>query len=333
MTNLRSLILACSTVFLLGLSIGWLIGKGPSEKAELNMTYALFRGQAIKGKDVADRIKSDLQQIEKNKYQLKKSAVEELVREKVFAEKPELAKAPADFLKAEITPEELARFLKERGLVESKLSKKERENILNNMKLQKSKATNASDLEKIMTGDLKWLLPIPLPKTVLSTGSTPRLGSLFAPVKLVVASNYHCPFCPQAETRLAEIRKQFGDKLKIYYRFSMREPDNSIVRSAAEATMCADDQGKFWEYRDSLAKEPGTDVARYAEVAKGVGLNIEKWQKCLTERKHKADVENDIRDTEAAGIETAPMFVINGKAIAGQSSLSELEAVIENELQ
>ena len=332
MANLRTLLIACGTVFLLGISIGWLIGKGPSERAELNMTYALFRGQPIKGKDIAERLKTDLQQIEKNKYQLKRNAVEALVREKVFAEKPELSKAPADFMKTEITSEELARFLKERGLVENKLSKKERENILNNMKLQKSKAANTVDLEKIMTSDVKWLLPIPLPQAILSTGSTPRLGSLFAPVKIVVASNYHCPFCPQAETRLDDLRKKYGEKLRIHYRFSMREPDNSIVRSAAEATMCADDQGKFWEYRDSLAKAPGTDPVRYAEAAKEVGLNVEKWQKCLTERKHKADVENDIRDTAAAGVETAPMFVINGKAIAGQSSLSDLEAVIEHDL-
>ncbi|MBK7892527.1 MAG: thioredoxin domain-containing protein [Bdellovibrionales bacterium] len=216
---------------------------------------------------------------------------------------------------------------------ESKLSKKDRENILNNMKLQKSKTSNKTELEKVMTTDVKWLLPPPLPKAVLSTGSSPRLGSFFAPVKLIVASNYHCPFCPQAETRLTELRTKYGEKLRIHYRFSMREPDNSIVRSAAEATMCADDQGKFWEYRDNLAKAPGTDVARYAEVAKEVGLNVEKWQKCLTDRKHKADIENDIRDTTAAGIETAPMFVINGKAIAGQSSLSDLEAVVEHELQ
>ena len=333
MANLRTLLIACSTVFLLGLSIGWLIGKGPSESAELNATYALFRGQAIKGKDVADRLKSDLQQIEKNKYQLKKNAVEALVREKVFAEKPELAKAPADFLKTEITSEELTRFLKERGLVENKLSKKERENILNNMKLQKSKSSNTSSLEKIMTEDVKWLLPIPLPKAVLSKGSAPRLGSLWAPVKLIVASNYHCPFCPQAETRLEELRKKYGEKLKIHYRFSMREPDHSIVRSAAEATHCADDQGKFWEYRDTLVKAPGTDVARYAEVAKEIGLNTEKWQKCLSERKHKADIENDIRDTVAAGVATAPMFIINDKAIAGQSPLRDLESVIDHELQ
>lgn len=252
MANLRTLLIACSTVFILGLSIGWIIGNGPSENAELNSVYAVFRGQPIKGKDVADRLQNDLQQIEKNRYQLKRGAVEALVREKVFTEKPELARPPTDFLKTEITTQEFAQFLKERGLVESKISKIERENILNNMKLQKSKSAHTADLEKIMSSEVNWLLPIPLPKAVLSTGASPRLGSLFAPVKLISASNYHCPFCPQAEARLAELRKNFGDKLKIYYRFSMREPDNSIVRSAAEATMCADDQGKFWDYRDSL---------------------------------------------------------------------------------
>ena len=206
MANLRTLLIACGTVFLLGISIGCVIGKGPSERAELNMTYALFRGQAIKGKDVAERLKSDLEQLEKNRYTLKKNAVETLIREKIFAEKPELSKAPADFLKTEITSEELATFLKERGMNENKLSKKERENILNNMKLQKSKTSNKSELEKVMTTDVKWLLPPPLPKAVLSTGSSPRLGSFFAPVKLIVASNYHCPFCPQAETRLTDLR-------------------------------------------------------------------------------------------------------------------------------
>ncbi|MBK7892528.1 MAG: hypothetical protein IPJ84_17275 [Bdellovibrionales bacterium] len=110
MANLRTLLIACGTVFLLGISIGWLLGKGPSERAELNMTYALFRGQAIKGKDVAERLKGDLEQLEKNRYTLKKNAVETLIREKIFAEKPELSKAPADFLKPRLPAKSLPRF-------------------------------------------------------------------------------------------------------------------------------------------------------------------------------------------------------------------------------
>ena len=91
--------------------------------------------------------------------------------------------------------------------------------------------------------------------TDLVVGKSPVLGEASAPVTLVEFSDYQCPFCKRnATTVLPELVKQYVDSGKV--RVVMREmPIESIHQfalGAANAALCAHEQGEYWKMHDLL---------------------------------------------------------------------------------
>jgi protein-disulfide isomerase len=105
------------------------------------------------------------------------------------------------------------------------------------------------------------------------------------------------------------------------------------ARRAAEAARCAHDQGKFWEYHDVLftqaPKATPDDLGRYAAQ---VGLDRAAFDRCLTERAHRATVERDLDEGRRLGITGTPAFFINGRALIGAQPLEAFVRVVEEEL-
>ncbi len=85
----------------------------------------------------------------------------------------------------------------------------------------------------------------------IGTGTNPPLGSANANVTIVEFSDYQCPFCAKAELTLKQILQDYEGKVKIYYRdFPLNF--HKLSYQAAEASKCAGEQGKYWEYHDIL---------------------------------------------------------------------------------
>jgi protein-disulfide isomerase len=98
-------------------------------------------------------------------------------------------------------------------------------------------------------------------------------------------------------------------------------PLNSIhphAQKAAEATECADDQGKFWEYHDVVfANQSAIDVDSLKGYAEQLGLDTGTFNDCLDEGKQSSEVEKDSEDARAAGVSGTPAFFINGRLVSG----------------
>ena len=92
---------------------------------------------------------------------------------------------------------------------------------------------------------------------------------------------------------------------------------------AAEATECASDQGKFWEYHDILyEKWAGTNVGAYSYnnligFAQILELDGQQFAACMNERKHVERVRGDTRFAEANGITSTPWVLVNGERVRG----------------
>ena len=98
-------------------------------------------------------------------------------------------------------------------------------------------------------------------------------------------------------------------------------PLNSIhpyVQKAAEATECADDQGKFWEYHDLLFANPSAlDVDSLKGYAGQLGLDTGTFDECLDSGEQSSEVEKDSEDGRASGVTGTPAFFINGEFVSG----------------
>jgi protein-disulfide isomerase len=116
-------------------------------------------------------------------------------------------------------------------------------------------------------------------------------------------------------------------------------PLNSIhpfAQKAAEATVCSQEQGKFWEMHDAIFEnQQALDVNSLKNYAKKIGLNQAKFDSCLDEGKSESKVSNDLKQATSAGGQGTPYFVLVNKkgktvAVSGAQPWANFEAAIKS---
>jgi protein-disulfide isomerase len=101
---------------------------------------------------------------------------------------------------------------------------------------------------------------------------------------------------------------------------------------AAEASRCALEQGKFWEYHDQLFTSSKLEKDDLLGYARDLKLDNKQFESCLTSEKYKADIEKDTQDGRKAGVSGTPGFFINGVEISGAKPKDEFTKLIDDEL-
>jgi len=173
------------------------------------------------------------------------------------------------------------------------------------------------------------MLPL---KSKVDVGQAPTKGPKDAKVTLIVFSDFQCPFSKRGADTMAEVEKSYGSKVRVAYK-QHPLPFHKDAFLAAEASLAAHEQGKFWQYHDTLyanqkaVKRP--DLEKYAEQ---LGLNMSKFKAALDSHKFKAQVEREIAESEKLGASGTPAFFINGIYLKGAKPFEELKAVIDKEL-
>jgi protein-disulfide isomerase len=106
------------------------------------------------------------------------------------------------------------------------------------------------------------------------------------------------------------------------------------AKTAAAAAHCAEEQGKFWQYRDRVFAAGTTpDVEDLKGIAQTLDLDTRQFEQCLASGKYDPQIETDIREGKSAGITATPTFLINGRMISGARSYREFKQEIEQELK
>jgi protein-disulfide isomerase len=189
---------------------------------------------------------------------------------------------------------------------------------------------------------------VPTPPPVvkdLSAGKLPVQGNKNAKVTIVEFSDFQCPFCKKFfDDSMQQIMDKYvkTGKVKFAYRHYPLITIHPNAQKAAEASECANEQGKFWEYHDLLFQNqdtwsplPAADAnAKFLEYAtENLGLNSSNFQSCLESGKYKKNVETDIADAAKAQADSTPTIFVNGNRLIGALPFAEFEKIIEQELK
>jgi len=158
-------------------------------------------------------------------------------------------------------------------------------------------------------------------------------GSADAPVTIVEFADYQCPYCRSVQEVVSKIVEKYSGKVRFGFRdFPLRQIHPDAER-AAQASRCAGEQGKFWEYHDLLfANQARLDPSGVREYAHTAGLDLEQFGACLASGKFAAQVESDIQSGLGAGVSSTPTFFVNGIVLVGSQPASAFENIIESEL-
>jgi protein-disulfide isomerase len=161
----------------------------------------------------------------------------------------------------------------------------------------------------------------------------PSKGPVTAPVTLVEFSDFECPFCVRVLPTLDQIEETYGDQVRIVFR---QFPLNAIHQNAqlsAEASLCADAQGKFWEMHDAIFEARGkADADGLKTMAANLGLDEEVFSGCLDNHEFRAQVAADMEAGRKAGVTGTPALFINGRFLSGAQPFNVVSRVIDDEL-
>ena len=166
-----------------------------------------------------------------------------------------------------------------------------------------------------------------------ATYTAPVQGPASAPITIVEFSDFQCPFCSRLIPTLDQVKKKYGDKVRIVFR-QFPLPMHQNAQKAAEAGLCANDQGKFWEMHDAMfADQQGLAVDALKAKATKIGLKADQFNACLDSGKHADEVKKDLAAGSAAGVNGTPAMFVNGRFISGAVPLDEITKVIDEELK
>jgi protein-disulfide isomerase len=158
-------------------------------------------------------------------------------------------------------------------------------------------------------------------------------GPATAPVTIVEFSDFQCPFCSRVNPTIKQVQDKYGDKVRIVFR-QFPLSFHQQAAKAAEASLCANDQNKFWELHDAMfADQQALGVDQLKAKAASLGVNAEQFNQCLDSGKHAAAIQADLKDGQAAGVSGTPALFVNGRFINGAVPFEQIDPVIQDELR
>ncbi len=168
----------------------------------------------------------------------------------------------------------------------------------------------------------------------ISIAGPPLRGNPDAPVTIVEFADFHCPFCRQVVPTLQQILEKYGSKVKFAFKNVPLDDLHPGVRKVHEAAQCATEQGKFWEYYDTVySAESVAEPAKLKELAQQSGLDFDAFAGCLDAERSRDAVQKDIDEAQRLGITFTPAFFINGRIVSGAQPLENFVRIIDQELK
>src|SRR3990172_9233397 len=166
----------------------------------------------------------------------------------------------------------------------------------------------------------------------------PVKGAPQAKVRIVEYSDFQCPACRKAQEPLKRILEEYGETVQIIFNDFPLVTAHPNALPASEAAQCAYSQQRFWEYHDLLFE--GQDIwaqttdpqPHFQDYARGTGLNIEQFSRCMENHETRKAVRVDMKEGEALRIRSTPTFFINDTRLVGQATFNNFKEAIDAQL-
>jgi protein-disulfide isomerase len=160
-------------------------------------------------------------------------------------------------------------------------------------------------------------------------------GLATAPVTIEEYADFQCPACAQfARTTEARIVADYvaaGKVRIVYHHFAFLGMESSW---AAEASECAAEQGRFWDFHDRLfAAQAGENRGAFSKAnLKAIGSQLglgTSFAACVDSGRYAQAVRDETQRGSQAGIRATPTLIVDGQRIQGAATYDQLKAIID----
>lgn len=181
------------------------------------------------------------------------------------------------------------------------------------------------------------------PRIRVETLDSPRKGAKSPKATLVVFSDFTCSHCRNASLALERLLPEYQKELQIIYKHQVHDktcnPYEEHVSpkhacQLAIASLCAQKNGKFWEYHDLLfASSETIQENELIPWAQKVGLDEKNFQLCMKDPQTQERLLKDLQEAHRLGVQSTPTFFLNGRRIQGLPPTSLFHTLLRHELQ
>lgn len=131
---------------------------------------------------------------------------------------------------------------------------------------------------------------------------------------------------------MKQLLADYPDKIRLViknYPYKYRD----FARIAAQASLAARDQGKYWEMHDLLlTRSPKLDRDSLISYAGELGLEVKAFTAAIDSDKHNAEIDRDIKLAESLDLYNTPTFYINGRQVIGERPVEYFKKILDEEL-
>jgi protein-disulfide isomerase len=315
--------------------------KAPSQAGE---PLAIMDGQPIYLDQLPANEVTQLQRMMAQVYAVKMRALHETLDQKLIeAEAKKKGISKDDLFKSEVlskvpepTGDEVKTSYESRQDLKNNSFDEVKDRVrqdLKNEAIQKQKNVYVQGLWQQAMNDGELSILLTPPKIEIKADASRMRGDPNAPITIVEFSDFSCPFCLKAEASISAVMAKYPDQVKLSYRdFPLRELHPN-AETAAEASRCAAEQGKFWEYHDLLfAGQDKQNREGLLEDARTLKLDETQFGACLSSGRYKAQIEQDVQMATRAGLVATPGFYINDTFVNGAQPAEVFERIIDKKL-
>lgn len=160
-------------------------------------------------------------------------------------------------------------------------------------------------------------------------------GPATAAVKIQDFSDFGCSHCRDfAQNQEKQLRADYEASGNVRFEFKHMIIGGTPTRDAANASECAADQGRFWDYHDALFSRQGTAANPFTKpllkrYAAELGLDAGQFDTCVDRNVHYDKIAADEQEARGNGVSSTPTFFINGKKIIGAVPYEQFKAEVE----
>jgi protein-disulfide isomerase len=166
----------------------------------------------------------------------------------------------------------------------------------------------------------------------LASGNLPAFGPEDAKVTVVEFSDFQCPYCSRAAEAVNQVKEKYSDKARFVFRqFPLSFHKEAHV--AAQASLAAHEQGKFWPFHDLLfANQDKLTREQLEEHAKKAGLDMGKFKAALDNKSYAPQVDEDLELGKKVYVNGTPTIFVNGKRVENATDFGAISAAIDEAL-
>lgn len=321
--------------------------RAPGTKAAATIGGATISEEELNRAAAADLEKLDMQKLQfeanyiRSRHQILENTLKRLVEEKLLdAEAARRGISTKDLLTKEVdqklkepTPEEVNQFYESNKDRIRSPKEQVAGQIQQFLKQQNYSGIREEFIERLKKDRQVTLSLEPL-RTDVAVAGHPSRGPEQASVTIVEFSEFQCPFCKSFAATLDRVMKEFASDARLVFRQFPLAEIHPMAEKAGEASLCAQEQGKFWQLHDLMFKDQANlKVEDLKTKAAGLGLDRAAFNACLDSGKYAQRIQQDMREGAVAGASGVPSAFINGRFLNGARPYEEVAAIIKEELQ